>query len=279
MSTFALCVAGHVPHNLRMGNTDVIEAWLAWCADEGHSTVTTAEYRRTLHRVAAFHGGDILAATDDSLRAWLRTHDHCRPATRRAYVVRLIGFYTWVHARGLTASNPTADIRRPKAPSGKPRPLTEQQYRRVVAMAEGRMLCWVLLGGDAGLRRQEIARVEREHVNGRRLHVVGKGARHRIVPMSMRLTAAIEAWPVSSGRLWPLSDNRVGVLIRSHLLRCGVDATAHQLRHTAGTAFYRASGGDLLRTAAFLGHASATTTQVYAAFADDLDAIVDGMAA
>lgn len=262
-----------------MSQPDAIKQWVAWCADEGHSRRTLEEYRFTLRRLERFCDGDILAATDGDLRAWLRSHDGCKPATRRAYVVRLIGFYTWAHTHGLIVSNPTADIRRPKAPTGKPRPLTPEQYRRVIDAADGRMLCWVLLGGDAGLRRQEIARVEREHLIGRRLHVVGKGARHRIVPMSMRLTAALEAWPTSSGRLWPVTDNYVGTRIRAHLLACGVDATAHQLRHTAGTAFYRASGGDLLRTAAFLGHANASTTQVYAAFADDLDSIVDGMAA
>lgn len=261
------------------GNKDIIEQWLAWCGDAGHSRRTLEEYGYTLRRVQRAVGGDLLAATDESLRAWLRTHDHCRASTRRSYTVRLIGFYGWAHGRGLIDADPTAELKRPKAPTGKPRPLTDADYRRAVLMADGRMLCWVLLGGDAGLRRAEIAAVRRDDVNGRRLHVVGKGAKHRVVPMSARLARALEEWPVEVGRLWPVTANHVGTQIRRHLARCGVDATAHQLRHTAGTAFYRASGGDLLRTAAFLGHASPVTTALYSGFADDGLDIVDRMAA
>ena len=41
-------------------------------------------------------------------------------------------------------------------------------------------------------------------------------------------------------------------------------ATPHSLRHTAATRIYEASGGDLILTREFLGHASVQTTQVYA---------------
>lgn len=41
-------------------------------------------------------------------------------------------------------------------------------------------------------------------------------------------------------------------------------ATAHQLRRSAGTSWYRASGRDLLATAALLRHRNVKTTQVYA---------------
>ena len=44
----------------------------------------------------------------------------------------------------------------------------------------------------------------------------------------------------------------------------GVDATAHQLRHTAATRYLEASGYDLAGTSRFLGHASVSTTMVYA---------------
>ena len=41
-------------------------------------------------------------------------------------------------------------------------------------------------------------------------------------------------------------------------------ATPHSLRPTAATRIYEASGGDLILTREFLGHASVQTTQVYA---------------
>jgi hypothetical protein len=44
-----------------------------------------------------------------------------------------------------------------------------------------------------------------------------------------------------------------------------VNASAHQLRHFAGSAWYRASGYDLLVTSRLLRHVSVATTQIYAA--------------
>ena len=39
---------------------------------------------------------------------------------------------------------------------------------------------------------------------------------------------------------------------------------AHTLRHTAGTRMYKASGGDILGTARFLGHSDINTSAIYA---------------
>lgn len=46
----------------------------------------------------------------------------------------------------------------------------------------------------------------------------------------------------------------------------GIDKkiSAHKFRHTAGTQVYQKSGGDLLLTQEFLGHADVQTTQIYA---------------
>src|SRR5690606_42097172 len=47
------------------------------------------------------------------------------------------------------------------------------------------------------------------------------------------------------------------------------DVHAHRLRHTAAPLWHVAAGGDLLVTQRLLGHASVSTTQIYAAVADD----------
>ena len=46
--------------------------------------------------------------------------------------------------------------------------------------------------------------------------------------------------------------------------RISSPATPHSLRHTAATRLYEASGGDLILTREFLGHASVQTTAIYA---------------
>jgi len=57
--------------------------------------------------------------------------------------------------------------------------------------------------------------------------------------------------------------------VSRYLRSIGVDATAHTLRHYAGTTWYRASGHDLLTTAALLRHKDVSTTQVYARVDDE----------
>ncbi len=56
----------------------------------------------------------------------------------------------------------------------------------------------------------------------------------------------------------------MSLIVGTHLKSCGVNASAHQLRHFAGTSWYRASGHDLLTTATLLRHANVQTTQRYA---------------
>lgn len=54
----------------------------------------------------------------------------------------------------------------------------------------------------------------------------------------------------------------------SRVLRAmGIDATAHQLRHSFGTEAARASGGDLLAVASLMGHRTTRTTLGYARLA------------
>ena len=50
---------------------------------------------------------------------------------------------------------------------------------------------------------------------------------------------------------------------RSTLVACGIQASAHQLRHWFATEVYEKSGNDLRLTQELLGHASPATTAIY----------------
>lgn len=81
----------------------------------------------------------------------------------------------------------------------------------------------------------------------------------------MLVLGALEDLPVHApGLWWDVSAHHVGSTVGRHLRSVGVQASGHQLRHFAGTSWYRASGHDLLATAALLRHASVKTTMTYA---------------
>jgi integrase len=251
---------------------DLAGEFIEWCHDAGRSPVTIHNWRRVLTRYC--ETVDPLTASADDIRAYLSRWNDAPANTRHAYRVALAAFYRWALDAELLDIDPMRKVPPAPATKGAPRPISSEQFAAVLADAPPTMRAWLLLGGDAGLRRAEIARTTPESIMGRRLHVHGKGSRQRVVPMSLRLADALQrAGP------WDVTPRQVGQRVSWFMRRCGVDATCHQLRHLAATRYYQASGHDLRATQAFLGHASSATTEIYVAFADQGLDIVDRMAA
>lgn len=246
--------------------------FITWCHDAGRSPVTIHNWRRIVGKFCDEH--DPLTATSDDIRRYLAQWNDSPANTRHTYRVALAAFYRWALDAEVLEVDPMRKVPKVRSPKGAPRPITDAQFAVVLADAPPRMRAWLLLGADAGLRRAEIAGIDPRAAMGRRLHVVGKGAHQRIVPLSLRLVDALAAVET-----WEVTPRQVGQRISWHMRRRDVDATTHQLRHYAATRYYAASGNDLRATQAFLGHASSATTEVYVAWASDGLDTMDRMAA
>lgn len=271
----AVCAASQIADHGPMTTAD---DFIAWTTEAGRSARTRRQYGWILARFVAWLGRDPIDADPLEIRGWLAQFADNAPETRRAYRACLNSYFRWaVDQAELLPRNPMVKVPGVRVPASTPRPLTQLESMRLVAAADGRMRAWMLLGLDAGLRRSEIAAVSSHDIAGRRLHVIGKGAKHRAVPMTHRLADELTLW--GPGRLWDVSPSWLATLVRRHMMMCGVAGSTHSLRHTFATAFYEASGHDLRRTQHVLGHASPTTTARYIGFADDLDDIVDRMVA
>lgn len=144
----------------------------------------------------------------------------------------------------------------PKIPRSRARPLPLSTALALIDAAERPLRTWLALALYAGLRRAEIAELcgADVDVDGRTLHVVGKGSVARLVPISTALHDELGEVVDRGGRLWEISPNTLGQQVCRHMRRHGVPwGGAHRLRATCATAMVEA-GADVQLVAEVLGH-------------------------
>lgn len=249
-----------------------------WRLDQERAGLLPTTIRRRIDDLRGFErfiNKPLLDATRDDVNAWLDS----RPlsAKSRYNLLSTLGcFYSWAVVEGITDVNPSTMIRRPKLRRYLPRPMPRNDLEVALGAASMRMKAWLLLGSLAGLRCKEIAGLDFQDVHYDQepavMIVRGKGDKERIVPLHPLVVIALQS--AGSSRPGPLFRNNldrrfspaaVSQQINAFLHGLGIAATAHQLRHKFGTDVYRLSK-DLRMTQELLGHASPTTTAVYAAW-------------
>ncbi len=222
---------------------------------------------------------DVEGLTYREVEEYLRDRQLSASSTRNL-VVCLRAFYRWLLREGLATIDPTLLVDRPSVAMRLPRPAPDQVVGRLIARANIQLRAMLGLMACAGLRCVECARLDWRDVDLEHGIVIanGKGLRERAIGLSPDVVRALRALRLSStskgavfvgpsGRR--LQAFRVSQLVNQYMHGEGESITAHQLRHRAATEMYRLTGGDLLAVRDFLGHASVSTTQIYAKIADD----------
>lgn len=252
----------------------MIEAYLRDCERRGLSPKTVRVYGERLALLAREHPGRrVQDLSRDELQRWIDARGG--PASRAAHRSTVVQLWRWMVDEGHAPVNVALRCRAPVVRAGRPRPIDNDELVRVATVAPPKIRAALWLGALAGLRVAEMAalRWRDVHLPGHVLEVVeGKGGRSRVVPMHDTLEAALVGLgPARRGTVLvtraggPYAPRELGQRISGYLRRNGVDATAHQLRHTFGTAVYVATR-DIRVTSKLLGHASVVTTETYARF-------------
>lgn len=240
-----------------------------------------------LRRFERWLGREPHTATLDELRGWLELHERRSARTRYCYTSHLGCYWRWLVLEGHVETDPTIRLTRPKLRRGLPRPVsTEDVTTALSAAPDDEMRAMLACAAFAGMRCAEISGLSRSDVLDRKDPPVvvithGKGERERVVPLHpAALTALTAPGMPRRGRFVELSPEQVSGRIRRHLHRCGIEASAHQLRHWFATEAYEISGGDLRMIQELLGHASPTTTAIYTAWSQGRAyGVVSGLAA
>jgi integrase/recombinase XerC len=245
-----------------------------------------------LHRAES----SLSAARYPQLRRWLAqlaTREYARASiARKAASVRT--FFAWAARRGAIESNPAALLSRPTPASRLPVVLKKAEASQLAEAPSGddplalrdRAIIELLYG--SGLRVAELCGlgVWDVDLDGRRVRVMGKGAKERVVPMGDFAAAAIEGY-LRSGRpiLAPANPDMVSpdeealffnrrrkrmtprdvrAMMQRYVRRTLGARTVgpHTLRHSFATHLLE-GGADIRAVQDLLGHASLATTQRY----------------
>jgi integrase/recombinase XerD len=251
-------------------------------------------YSRDLRQLAEFAAGRAAAPETLSLQdleAFVRglMAEGYSPRSVARMVAGVRGFYKHLLVSRVIATNPTEDLRPPRAWRELPRYLSLEEVDALLAAPDlstprglrDRAMLDVLYA--TGLRVSELVSLRPSDLNldVGFLTCIGKGDKQRVVPVGEQAVAALRAY-VAGGRAallkgqpspWlfpggrgPGALTRVGFwkLLKTHAVKAGVksDVSPHVLRHSFATHLLD-RGADLRAIQMMLGHAALSTTQIY----------------
>jgi integrase/recombinase XerD len=268
-----------------------IASFLDFCRiEKGLSRTTITAYRADLERFAAsLRPGDQLA-TPTPVRRYIDSLYQAGMASRSIarHIATLRNFSAHLIEKGALDADPTAHLAAPRQWQSLPKYLNKKQIDDLLAACDGskpqglrdRAMLEFLYA--TGLRVSELCQVRISELerNMGVVRVVGKGNKHRIVPVGKSALAAVERYlgdgrpGLLKGRASPylFVTNRGGAMTRqgfwtllgAYGKKAGIfhNLTPHVLRHTFATHLLE-GGADLRSLQSMLGHADISTTQIY----------------
>lgn len=253
------------------------------------SPATMKNTRYVLMRFADACPADITKTNRRHVLRWMDEHRNLSDSTMAYHLGIVRSFCRWLVVTRKISRDPTLTIEGPKRPRRRPRAMTYEAIRTLLAATDdARLRVAVSLMLMEGLRLSEVTGVQVGDIDfdRRLLHVYGKGNKHRTVPLTSTTAAAMRVYmaecpPAVVGPLIrsqqdpqrPISPNRLGRLVTDLMRDTGVKERAgdgrspHALRHTAATDVL-AAGASVTQVRDLLGHENVATTQVYLAAGD-----------
>lgn len=277
-------------------NDDVQEAAFVefQATEKSASPRTLINYREALAAYRRWRGERFTnwrEASSDDFRDYLFAlmKQGLKHATIRLRFAALRSFYKFLVLRRGLPRSPVAEVLLPKPERNLPVVLTLAQIDELLTIplrlpVDKKTPGWLPLRDAAilelfyscGLRIAELLNLEVKDVDflGESVRVVGKGAKHRMVPIGGPALAAIQRYrqaaAVTSGPLFlsklrrRISQQAVDQLLKKYLKHSSIPfgISPHKLRHSFATHLLDA-GADLRSVQSLLGHSSLSTTQIY----------------
>jgi integrase/recombinase XerD len=256
-------------------------------AEAGAARNTLLAYARDLEGASATLHGRLADASGDDLQ---RVGEDWAPLARSSVARKasaLRRFFGFLVEEGFRADDPSDALPRPGVARPLPKIIGHDEVDRLFAVvaervagdpspANLRLAALMELLYGSGLRATELVSLPRTLVRRDQPYVIlkGKGGRERLVPVSERARAAVQAHAAALPRdatfLFPsvkghLSRVRLFQIVRAVAAEAGINPdriSPHVLRHAFATHLLE-GGADLRALQTMLGHADIATTQIY----------------
>jgi len=260
---------------------EAIERWLDDLRLNGRAERTIAEHRYYAGRLVRWLGAngiDWRQMRRSEMHEFMRTVADKGFSLRRSLGSTMRLFWAYAVSMEWVPASPACDIKTPKKPRPRPRALSRDQIRRLLAWLASRQgrparrnEVLIVCGLYTGCRAGELARLCWSDIDfaGEAIAVRdGKGGGRTVClhPAPSDMLTRWQRWqalpddaPVFSLSGRPIHPNRVGKICRAVGDQLGFVLHAHALRHSAATWAIR-SGAGLWNVSRMLGHADTVIT-------------------
>jgi integrase/recombinase XerC len=272
-------------HTAGAGYPTLLTLHIEWCTQRNLRQSYIDTRRRAVTNYQQWLGHNALSATEGECHRWHSDiAERITPAARAVFLSHVVNYHRWLVTHHHRPDDPTIRLVRPRLQRRLPRPIPDEQLYLALENAPDRVRPWLHLAAYMGLRACEIARLRGEDVRydlepPALIVMDGKGGKQRVVPLHPAVARELEGYPTKGwmfphwNRTGPVKPHNVCHGVNEYMHSLGISATLHQARHWFGTNVYQTSK-DLRLTQELMGHASPTTTALYAAWDVDSSAAV-----
>lgn len=224
------------------------------------SKATLRQDKIALNALAEHTGNIALCQIDRPVIDGFKSAQGMKPVSVNSYLRHIKAALNYAHEHGYIDAVPI--IKLLKTGSALPRVISQADLMMIYQHATPEMTRIMDMALWTGARREELTRMRYEHKTGGMVRILGKGTKERVVPLVGKAKEIMAQQDIG----WVFPYRHVSTYsnyFRETVRKAGVKARFHDLRHTAATNML-AHGVALPVVQKILGHASVTTTQIYA---------------
>ena len=226
------------PKRLRKPLPDLVREFVESRKSMGLSSEYIANVKSIFDQfIQVFRNVSLDDLTAPDIERWLESRPLCQ-CTRKHFRIRLVAFGNFLKQRGYLHADRPSVFERMTNYREEIKPVeiyTPEEMRTILEGAHELLLPMVAIGGFAGLRSAEIARLDWKHIHFDRGFIeceaaMTKTRRRRLVPISENLRAWIE--PLSRPEGPVVLHNKLASALLSLGSRVGVKWKKNALRHS-----------------------------------------------